>query len=78
MYLKDGWVLEIGDYYIHNLSFNDLGYVNLSLCNNIEEAIVFKDKEIERMNDMLLSLNICTKRVEIEMYGPPKSIAMVS
>lgn len=74
MYLKDGWVLEIGDYYIHSFSYNDLGCGNINFCEDVEEATVFTEEEVEEVNDMLLSLNIYAKAIEIEMYGSPKQV----
>lgn len=74
MYLKDGRVLEVGDYYIHSLSYNDLRRGNLSLCEDIEDATVFIEEEVEEINDILSSLNIYAKPIEIEMYGSPKQV----
>ena len=74
MYLKDGWVLEVGNYYIHNLRFDGRGHVSLSLCKDIEDATVFIEEEVEEINDILLSLNIYAKPIEIEMYGSPKQV----
>lgn len=72
MYLKNGWVLKVGNYYIYSLNYNDLEHVSLGLCKEIEEATVFIDKEIEEVNDMLFSLSIYAKPIEIEMYASPK------
>ena len=72
MYLKDGWVLKVGSHYIYSLNYNNLEHVSLDLCKDIEEATVFIDKEIEGVNDMLFSLSIYAKPIEIEMHGALK------
>lgn len=72
MYLKDGWILKAGSHYIYSLNYNNLERVSLGLCKDIKEATVFIDKEIEGVNDMLFSLSIYAKPIEIEMHGASK------